>query len=147
MLLGPLALEAAHQLGHPGQLGPDVAHVLLDRGVADRQRLGHRALQLADPGLERLGAAGQLARPRVGLGAEPLAGHLDHRVDRGVDRRPDRGLSLGQRPGLGLRRPRPRGHAEPGGDDQCSPEAGPRAEDHGGDEQCGIHGTEVTEGV
>jgi hypothetical protein len=162
VLLGPLALQRAHQVGHPGQLGPDVAHARLDRGVAHRQLIVHGPAQLAqarlDRGvahrqlvvhgpaqlaqalLERGAAAGQLARARVSLRAQPLARHLHHRVDRSVDRSPHRGLVRGRSSGAlaGGRRPHPADHREGGG------HAGTEADDHAHDEQCSAHGPDVT---
>ena len=97
-LLGPLALERRHQLGDPAELDPHVAHVLFDGGGPQRHLVGERAAELAHPLLEGVLAGREVARAGICLGAEPLARHLDHGVDRGVDRRPHRGLVLGRPP-------------------------------------------------
>jgi hypothetical protein len=140
VLLGPLALQRADQVGHPGQLGPHVTHARLDRGIAHGQLLVHGPPQLAHALLERRAAAGQLARAGIGLGAQPLTCDLHHRVDRGVDRSPHRGLVRGRGPGtlVGGRRPDPADHREGGG------HAGPEADDHAHDEQCCVHEPDVT---
>ena len=101
--------------------------------------LVHRPAQLAHALLERGAAAGQLAGPGIRLGAQPLARHLHHRVDRGVDRGPHGGLVRGAGPGLTVAvRPLPAEGRPRGGD------AGPEADDHAHDEQCCIHGRHVT---
>ena len=154
VLLGPLALQRGHQLGDPVQLGPHVAHVLLDRGGPQGHLVGERAAQLADRAGRSVLARRELAGARLGLGAEPVARHLDDRVDGGVDRGPHGRLVLGRPPllvgpaGLALGRT---ARAQPcrqqprarGADHHAESEAG----DHDEDEQCGVHGANPKDGV
>ena len=154
MLLGPVALQRRHQLGDARQLGPHVAHVLLDRGGPQRHLVGEGAAELADALLEGVLARRQVAGARLGLGAQAVARHLDHRVDGGVDRGPHGCLVLGRPPllvgpaRLALdRAARTQACGQQPGARGTGHHAEGEAGDHGDDDQGGVHGANPKDGV
>ena len=96
----------------------------------------------------------QVAGARLGLGAQPLARHLDHRVDGGVDRGPHGCLVLGRPPllvgpaRLALdRAARTQACGQQPGARGAGHHAESEAGDHGDDDQGGVHGANPKDGV